>query len=77
MEVIRSRAESPMQTVDEVVFELRRLNGMVSLMSLISGNADVTAEDVADAMNVIWSCLDQHIKTLDAIQWPKGNAIGA
>lgn len=69
MEVIKNVAERPMQAVDDVVFELRRLANMLFLLSQLNDRtAELDAEEFCDTMFIIWGCLDRQVKALDAIQ---------
>lgn len=78
MEVIKTVGESPMLAVDDVVFELRRLSCLINMLTRLQAKDDyVDLEDIGLAMGLVRDNLDYQINALDAIQWPKGRAVGA
>ena len=71
-------SNTPMFIVDDVIVELRHLSSLCHVMAQLQDYHDtVNTEAVGDAMCLIRDILDTQVKTLDAIQWPKGKAVGA
>lgn len=71
-------SNTPMFMVDDVIVELRHLSSLCHVMAQLQDYHDtVNTEVVGGAMCLIRDILDTQVKTLDAIQWPSGKAVGA
>ncbi len=65
--------QSPMQTVDDVINDLRLLSSLCHMMSLGAHASDeVSRAYVADAMVHLRDRLDEQIRTLHGIDWKHG-----